>query len=180
MNIYTLEADLNRFKYYLPSEGCEIITNINTYDGRSLIDEWELYNFDIFQGKTKKEKERREDFNISHYHARLLLVSEEIKDKIEDLLFGKAEFLPINTSNNRRFFFMNVLNVKKSIDAQSWDDYEEMEDNNEYIFLKLCDDELVFRDSTYNLNYFFTEKFSKYIEKIGLDGCFFEKVGVSG
>ncbi|MFJ5387392.1 hypothetical protein [Pectobacterium sp. CHL-2024] len=106
MNIYTLEADIDIFKYYLPAEGSEIIKNMNLYDGRSLVDEWELYNFDIFQGKTKKEKEKEkiEDFNISHYHERLLLISEELKDKIEDFLFGKAEFLPIRTSNNRRFF----------------------------------------------------------------------------
>ncbi|MBN3125246.1 hypothetical protein AB6D30_18280 [Pectobacterium brasiliense] len=179
MNIYTLEADIDIFKYYLPSEGSEIIKNMNLYDGRSLVDEWELYNFDIFQGKTKKEKEKREDFNISHYHARLLLISEELKDKIEDFLFGKAEFLPIRTSNNRRFFFMNVLNVKKSIDAESWDAYEEMEDNSRYEFLKIHDDELVFRDYLYNLNYFFTERFSKYLEEVGIDGCFFKKVGVS-
>ncbi|MFJ5340950.1 hypothetical protein ACIPSD_17780 [Pectobacterium sp. CHL-2024] len=75
---------------------------------------------------------------------------------------------------------MNVLNVKKSIDADSWDAYEEMEDNSRYEFLKIHDDELVFRDSLYNLNYFFTERFSKYLEEVGIDGCFFKKVGVSG
>lgn len=74
MNIYTINDGYYSFKYYLPVESGWIINYMQTFNCLLLHKEWFPYEFKVFSGRTKSEKMRRENFNISHYHPRLLLV----------------------------------------------------------------------------------------------------------
>ncbi|MDK2376138.1 hypothetical protein [Serratia fonticola] len=178
MNIYTLNQNYDEFKYYLPVEGSEIISKLRAFNGQSLAGSWRPYEFEIFSGKTKSERNRREDFNVSHYHPRLLLMDETMKKTLQNELREIVEFLPIITSDKREFFFLNVLNVKDAIATDSWDEYESMEDTENYIFRGITDNDMIFRDSKFNLNYFITEKFFRILKDLDIKGGYFKEVGV--
>ncbi|EDS4738694.1 hypothetical protein B0C58_004762 [Salmonella enterica subsp. enterica serovar Oranienburg] len=177
MKIYELEADFKSFKYYLPAEDSKVIKLLHTFDGRCLSNEWYPYEFKVYHGKNKLERLRREDFNISHFTLGLLLVSGKIKEVIAKELIEQVEFLPVTTSDNREFYFVNVVNVKNSIAADSWEDFNKMDFNRCYEFHSINESDRVFRDKTYSVNYFITEPFANYLEEIGIKGCKLRCVG---
>ncbi|CAD5569844.1 TPA: hypothetical protein ROS34_004965 [Escherichia coli] len=177
MKIYEIEPNLEEFKYYLPDSESPIISILHTFDGRPLCDTWHQYAFELFSGKNKKEKSRRIDFNISCFTLGLLLVSDELKGVIEDKLVNKVEFLPVTTSDGRRFFFVNVINVKKCIAADSWQDFNKMDIRRSYHFHSISEDDMIFRDSVYSVNYFLTEKFANILSKINIKGGQLNVVG---
>ncbi|EGO8362050.1 hypothetical protein EYW98_22415 [Escherichia coli] len=170
MKIYEIEPNLEEFKYYLPDSESPVISMLHTFDGRPLYKAWHQYEFELFTGKNKKEKSRRIDFNISCFTLGLLLISGELKEAVEGKLVNQVEFLPVTTSDGREFLFTNVINVKKCIAADSWRDFNKMDIERSYRFHSISEGDMIFRDSVYSVNCFFTEKFANFLGGLDIKG----------
>lgn len=71
----------------------------------------------LYEGKSKKEKAKRTDFNIST-SLPYFFVNEELKKEIESMKIN-AEFIPVDTSDNRNFYLVYPLNNIEIIDFKN-------------------------------------------------------------
>ena len=132
-------------------------------------------NLTLYEGKTKKEKTKSADFNIPT-SLPYFFVNEEIKKEMEKIGIN-VEFIPVNTSDNRCFYFVLTLNMINIIEFNNKDDLLEMILDDKLIFKK--DINLagiyLFRDPNLITDTFFTEEFIN-IFKNKLKGAFFDEI----
>ncbi|MFV8855229.1 hypothetical protein [Serratia fonticola] len=150
--------------------------NIPSFEGQSLINSWKPFRVNIFDGKTKSERNRREDFNASCFDVGLLYVTPDLAVEIIEIT-KYAESLKIITDNYRHF---NYINITRKIPSLLYNDRNEIKDmyrSEKYKFIKdNVLNEMIFRDEILSSNYFVTEKFVDNL-KCDIKGIIFKEVG---
>lgn len=127
----------------------------------------------IYEGKTKKEKAKRLDFNVS-VSLPYFFVNEEIKDEMKHM---NVEFVPVETSDHRLFYLVLPKNSINIIDFKDIDDLLDMSLDSRFRFIDGIDLKSVYLFTDPNLpsDIFFTEEYVN-IFKEKIKGAFFEPV----
>ncbi|MEI2266119.1 hypothetical protein [Erwinia sp. CGal63] len=176
MKVYKIKHDHSKYKFYLQDDKDPLAVKAFSNYGVKLSNDWVPFNVFLFEGKTKKEKELREDINSSCFDDGLLYVSEDVAFNVFNEL-NEVEILPIHTNNKIDFKYINVINVLPSLKYHSKDELKEMYQTGKYIFDKeVIEQQYIFRDKILSSTYFVTEKFiSKFGKKF--KGVVFIEVG---
>ncbi|KMK51460.1 hypothetical protein RO21_06245 [[Actinobacillus] muris] len=113
----------------------------------------------LYEGKSKKERSKRSDFNVST-SLPYFFVNEEIKAEMERIKIN-AEFILVDTNDNRRFYLVYPLNNISIIKFKNKDDLLKMVLDGNFSFIKDIDLEGVylFKDPNLLTEAFFTEEF---------------------
>lgn len=176
MKIYLIKHDVERFKFYLQNEHDPLSVKAFSFEGESLIENWVPFSINLFEGKTKKEKSLREDFNASCFDDGLLYVTPNIAECL--CSFTKSfEKLKVLTDNGNEFYYMNLTKKLPSLLYNDKKEIQNMYRTGIYKFDKaIVESELFFRDSILPTNYYFTERF---LDKVVCDikGVYFKEAG---
>lgn len=176
MKIYKIKHDHSRYKFYLQDDKDPLAVKAFSNHGAKLSDGWVPFNVFLFEGKTKQEKELREDINSSCFDDGLLYVSKDLAFNIFNG-FNEVEALSIHTDNKKDFKYINVVNILPSLKYHSKDELKEMFRTGKYTFdEKVVNGECIFRDKVLSSTYFVTDKF---IKQFGSEfkGVIFVEVG---
>ena len=161
MKIYKIKHDHSKYKFYLQDDKDPLAVKAFSNHGDKLCDDWVPFNVFLFEGKTKEEKELRDDINSSCFDDGLLYVSKDVAFNIFDRL-NEVEVLPIHTNNKKDFKYINVINVLPSLKYHSKDELKEMFRTGKYIFdEKVINGQYIFRDKVLSSTYFVTDNFIK-------------------
>lgn len=176
MKIFLIEPDTEIYKFYVLDAQDPLTDNILSFDGQTLKNAWKPFRVNIFNGKTKIEKNRREDFNASCFDVGLLYVTPEVSSEIIKTT-KYAESLEIITDNHRDFSYINITRKIPSLLYKERDEIKDMYRSEKYKFIKEnVINEMIFRDEVLSSNYFLTERF---IDNLNCDirGVIFKEVG---
>jgi len=149
MDIYSITQDTD-FKELL-FENEDSATRVLKFRGQSLKENWKPLSLFLYDGKTKKEKQKREDFDAGCFFSGRLFIRTKMESLFYDFLNPKIELLPIIVDSQLNIFsFLNVLNCIDAIDFSDKNSYEEkmnMMRGNEIKFVPdNVKNEIIFRD----------------------------------
>ncbi len=85
MRIFLIEPDAENFKFYVLDAQDPLADNIPSFEGQSLMNSWKPFRVNIYDGKTKSERNRREDFNASCFDVGLLYVTPDLAVEIIEI-----------------------------------------------------------------------------------------------
>lgn len=127
----------------------------------------------LYEGKSKKEKSKRIDFNVST-SLPYFFVNEEIKNVMKEM---NVEFIPVETSDCRKFYLVIPKNNINVIDFKNNDDLLDMILNGRFKLIKEIDLKgiYLFKDPNLPSDIFFTEEYIN-IFKDKIKGASFEPI----
>ncbi|MBE8598278.1 hypothetical protein [Xenorhabdus sp. BG5] len=176
MKIFILKHNIKEFKFYLQNENDPLAMEAFSFDGKALGKNWKPFSVNLFKVKTKAEKSLREDFNSSCFDIGLLFANNDISQLVTGIT-TYVEVLPINTDDQRDFYFINVIRKIPALDFKDKSEIMDMYRSGDYKFSKdTIINEMLFRDEVLTSTYFATENF---VNKVGEDlkGVYFKYVG---
>jgi hypothetical protein len=181
MKIYQIAPDYSNFKFLTLTDEGNSSKRAASFQGQPLIENWVPLEARLFHGKTKAEKARREDFEISCYDPRVLLLREKSAEYFRDRFSNIVEVLPVD-SDIGQFFFLNVIDVVDALDTKGMTEEDKMTmlRNNKLRFKKeKIGVREIFRDATIG-EVFVTEEFIKEMNNSSMiAGAVFEESGVA-
>lgn len=175
MNVYLIQHDVDHFKFYLQVESDSFSAAAFYFCGESLFNGWEPYKIELFKGKTKAEKSLSGDFNLSCFSPGLLYVEYSLVGILSHQV-KNVELLKVITSDNRDFYYANVLGKIPALHYNNRQELQVMSRTQEYKFNKSINEMLIFRDEILSSNYFVTDRFVDIFQN-NFRGVIFEKVG---
>lgn len=125
----------------------------------------------IYEGKSKKEKAKRIDFNVS-VSLPYFFVNEEIKSEMKHM---NAEFIPVETNDHRLFYLVLPKNSVNIIDFKNIDNLLNISLEGDFKFIDSVDLKgiYLFTDPNLPSDIFFTEEYIN-IFKDKIKGALFE------
>lgn len=175
MNVYLIRHDIEKFKFYLQRESDSLSMSAFDFCGKSLSNGWNPYKIDLFEGKTKAEKLLNGSFNSSCFSPGLLYIERSLAGIIPRAL-ENVELLKVITSDNRDFYYVNVLEKIPALHYTSRQELQIMSRAQEYKFNNSVDKMTIFRDEILYSNYFVTDRFVDIFQN-DFHGVIFKKVG---
>lgn len=175
MNIYLIRHDVDHFKFYLQDESDSFSVAAFDFCGESLFNGWKPYKIELFKGKTKAEKSLNGDFNSSCFSSGLLYVEHSLTGVLSRQV-KNVELLKVIASNERDFYYANVLGKIPALHYDNRQDLQIMSRAQEYKFNKSINKMLIFRDEILSSNYFVTDRFVDIFQN-DFRGVIFKKVG---
>lgn len=127
----------------------------------------------IYEGKSKKEKAKRLDFNVST-SLPYFFVNEEIKDEMKHM---NVEFIPVETNDHRLFYLTLPKNSINIINFKDSDDLFDMILEGRFKFIEEINLKgiYLFTDPNLPSDIFFTEEYvNRFKDKI--KGASFEQI----
>ena len=178
MKIFQFAADFERFKFLTFALDSPESKRVRAFRGQPLSSDWSALHMVLFHGKTKAERARSDDFDVSCFDPRLLLCRQSAALAIERVAPGKVELLPIETDIGP-FSFVNVTHTVPAVDLRGLDEEQEMEMlrcGNIRFDASVVRGETIFRDAAIH-EVFVTETFISELTGVSLRGARFEQVG---
>lgn len=169
--IFKIRPDLENFKYYLIQNPNDNFMKFSEFGRGSFPEDLSLY---LYQGRNKKEKSLRDDFNISSFSILGIFVSKELYIALNEL--ECLEFFKVKTDNKKCFFYLNTTQTFNFLNLEN-NSLNDIIMNEKYNFNNkdYLNEKLIFRDENIPYEIFVTEKFLNKYQHI-LKGVIFEKV----
>lgn len=168
MKLFKLIKDEN-YKFYTAD-------NIISYlDNREKNTESDIeIKLTLFEGKSKKDCSKRNDFNISVVSP-FIFVNDELKQILENFAIN-VDFVPTVTNNGTLFYYLVANHIVDILDFQNKAELTKMAITNQFKYKEMdLDDIYIFRDVHFSSLLIVTEQFKdKFIDK--LKGAIFEEL----
>lgn len=194
MNIYSISADFDNFLYLIQEKESDYI-DILDKEGQE-IHKWKEPTQIIYKKKKKDSKGIRKDFNASAYFSGILLMEEQLANKMVADFKLSAQLLPIKTPElEEKFVFVNILGGIPAILECFYYDEDELwraehmpkmltqpvfpELHGKYAFDKaILEQNPIFRDAKMKSFYFCTDVFVQWAKENNIKGLRFDNAGI--
>jgi hypothetical protein len=173
--IFEMSGDI----HLLPIEyESELVDLANRNPGARLGDVWRVFSLRKMEGVVKKDTPLGD---CPYFSPATLIVSEKLKELVEQLARDEVEFLPVEIDGRRGFYYMNVVCVIDALDLEKTELKRFADGSIKYVVQaqyrdNVVDDHLIFILPNYR-GIYVAEKLMRHLKESHVQGVVFRDTG---